>query len=254
VVCLSVSIKVQSPTLKFKVIAFYTGEHDPAHISFVREANRWFPNMGTEHGFAYEATTNWSRLDAGCLANHQVVLFLDSRPADPAPRRAFQQYMEHGGAWMGFHFAGFALNGSACPQYWNWYHDQLLGAGDYAGNTWRPTSAVLRGEDRNHPATRHLPETFKSAPNEWYRWSNDLRTNAEVRILVSIDVGSFPLGTGPKPNEIWHRGYYPGVWTNRKYKMLSVNMRHNGAWTMNINATTPAKRCHLPLARRFRID
>ena len=28
----------------FKVIAFYTGKNDLAHISFVNEANKWFPN------------------------------------------------------------------------------------------------------------------------------------------------------------------------------------------------------------------
>jgi len=27
---------------------------------------------------------------------------------------------------------------------------------------------------------------------------------------------SFPLGTGPKPYEIWHSGYYPVVWTNKR--------------------------------------
>jgi hypothetical protein len=31
--------------LKFKVIAFYTAKNDQAHISFVHEANRWFPEM-----------------------------------------------------------------------------------------------------------------------------------------------------------------------------------------------------------------
>ena len=28
---------------KFRVIAFYTAKNDKAHISFVHEANRWFP-------------------------------------------------------------------------------------------------------------------------------------------------------------------------------------------------------------------
>ena len=38
---------------------------------------------------------------------------------------------------------------------------------------------------------------------------------------------SFPLGTGPKPHEIWHEGYYPVVWTNTRYRMLYLNMGHN---------------------------
>jgi hypothetical protein len=45
--------------------------------------------------------------------------------------------------------------------------------------------------------------------------------------LLSIDSSSFPLGTGPKPHEIWRSGYYPVVWTNTKYKMIYFNMGHN---------------------------
>ena len=221
------SVHAQSHAPTFKVIAFYTGREDLAHISFVHEANRWFPQMAAKYNFTYETTTNWSSLNADFLSHYQVVLFLDTRPEDPAQRLAFQKYMEHGGAWMGFHFSGFALTPSAYPQNWDWYHEQFLGSGEYVSNTWRPTSAVLRVEDANHPATRNLPETFKSAPNEWYRWSNDLRTNADIKILLSIDPTSFPLGTGPKPYEIWHSGYYPVVWTNTKYRMIYFNMGHN---------------------------
>jgi hypothetical protein len=226
--CLGVSSRAAQPLApKFKVVAFYTGKDDLAHISFVEEANRWFPKMAAKYDFSYDATTNWNELNTEFLSHYQVVLFLDTRPEVPAQQRAFQQYMENGGAWMGFHFAAFALAGSAYPQNWDWYHQQFLGSGEYVSNTWRPTSAVLRAEDRQHPATRHLPEVFKSAPNEWYRWSNDLRTNASIKILLSIDPASFPLGTGPKLHEIWHEGYYPVVWTNTKYTMLYVNMGHN---------------------------
>ncbi|MEP6747731.1 MAG: ThuA domain-containing protein, partial [Bacteroidota bacterium] len=140
---------------------------------------------------------------------------------------AFQQYMEHGGAWMGFHFAGFALTPSAYPQNWNWYHNDFIGAGQYKGNTWRPTSAILSVEDSSTPATKRLPHTFKSSPNEWYSWEKDLRKNDSIKILLAIDSSSFPLGTGPKLYEIWHSGYYPVVWTNKYYKMIYFNMGHN---------------------------
>jgi hypothetical protein len=219
-------LEAETPT-SFKVIAFYTGKNDLAHISFVNEANKWFPKTASQHYFTYDTTTNWDNLNPEFLSHYQVVLFLDTRPEKPAQREAFQKYMEHGGAWMGFHFAGFALTPSDVPQNWTWYHDEFLGSGEYVGNTWRPTSAVLRVEDTNNPATKHLPTTFQSAPNEWYRWKNDLRTNSDIKILLSIDSTSFPLGTGPKQYEIWHSGYFPVVWTNRKYKMIYVNMGHN---------------------------
>ena len=212
---------------RFRVIAFYTAKNDQAHISFVHEANKWFPEMAAKYHFSYDSTNNWQNLNASFLSKYQVVIFLDTRPEDAAQRAAFQQYMEHGGGWIGFHFAAFALTPSDVPQNWNWYHNTFLGSGSYGSNTWRPTSAVLRVEDHRHPATRNLPDTFSAAPNEWYRWSNDLRKNPDIKILLSVDSSSFPLGTGPKPYEIWHSGYYPVVWTNKKYKMLYLNMGHN---------------------------
>jgi uncharacterized protein len=211
----------------FKVIAFYTAKNDAAHISFVHEANRWFSEKSAQYHFRYDSTNNWSLLNTRFLSKYQVVIFLDTRPEDSSQRAAFENYMRRGGAWMGFHFAGFALTPSSYPQNWNWYHNDFLGSGQYEGNTWRPTAAVLRVENRSHPVTRHLLLTFKSAPNEWYKWEKDLRQNPDIDILVSIDSTSFPLGTGPKLHEIWHNGYYPVVWTNKKYRMLYINMGHN---------------------------
>jgi len=219
--------QVQNSSPEFHVIAFYTGRSDQAHISFVREANQWFSRMAGQAHFNYHSTTNWDELNTNVLAGYQVVLFLDTRPEAPQQRETFRHYMESGGAWMGFHFAGFALTPSAVPQNWDWYHNEFLGSGSYVGNTWRPTSAVLRVENAAHPALRHLPATFASAPNEWYKWTNDLRTNSNIKILLSIDPSSFPLGTGPKPHEIWHAGYYPVAWTNQRYRMLYFNMGHN---------------------------
>jgi hypothetical protein len=204
---------------QFKVIAFYTERNDLAHISFVHEANKWFPKMATQNNFVYDSTNDWRKLNTEFLTQYQVVLFLDTRPDMPEQREAFKKYMDNGGAWMGFHFAGFALTPSEFPQNWDWYHNEFIGAGQYASNTWRPTSAILRVEDSNHPAMKDLPTTFKSSPNEWYRWEKDLRNNPDIKILLSIDSTSFPLGTGPKQHEIWHSGYYPVAWTNKKYRM-----------------------------------
>jgi hypothetical protein len=212
---------------KFHAVAFYTGTSDLAHVSFVKEANRWFADLARARNFTYEATTDWTNLNPDFLSRVQVVLFLDTRPEEPAQRDAFKKYMENGGGWIGFHFSGFALTPSKYPQNWDWYHHEFLGAGSYVSNTWRPTSAVLRVEARDHPVTKGLRETIKSAPSEWYRWEKDLRTNPDIRILLSIDPSSFPLGTGPKPHEIWHSGYYPVVWTNTRYRMVYMNMGHN---------------------------
>ena len=212
---------------KFTVIGFYTARLDAAHISFVHEANTWFYEQSRKFNFRYDSTNDWNNLNPTFLSRYDVVIFLDTRPDSAEPRKAFREYMDKGGAWMGFHFAGFALTPSAYPQNWDWYHNEFLGGGQYKGNTWRPTSAMLRVEVKNHPATKGLPAVFKSAPSEWYSWKNDVKSAPNIKILLSIDSLSFPLGTGPKPHEIWHSGYYPVVWTNTKYRMIYFNMGHN---------------------------
>jgi len=217
----------QSNKPAFHVIAFYTEREDQAHISFVHEANRWFPEMAASHHFIYDSTNNWNNLNEEFLSHYQVVIFLDTRPDVPGQRQAFENYMKKGGAWMGFHFAGFALTPSEFPQNWDWYHNEFLGSGSYVSNTWRPTPAVLRVLDKTHPVTNNLPDTFRTSASEWYRWTKDLRSNPQIDILLAIDSTSFPLGTGPKLYEIWHEGFYPVVWTNKNYRMVYFNMGHN---------------------------
>lgn len=221
------SFQVSGQGNRFHVIAFYTAKNDQAHISFVHEANRWFSAQAEKGGFTWESTDNWTQLNSSKLRGVDVVVFLDSRPEDSLQRQAFQHYMENGGGFMGFHFSAFALTPSAYSQNWDWYHNQFLGSGEYRGNTWRPTSAILKVENRKHPAAKHLPAKFKASPNEWYSWKNDLRRNPDIEVLVSVDPASFPLGTGPKLNEIWHSGDFPVVWTNRNFRMIYINMGHN---------------------------
>ncbi|WP_245645504.1 hypothetical protein [Niabella ginsenosidivorans] len=56
-------LPAQFSSAAFKVIAFYTAKNDPAHISFVHEANRWFPKIARQYHFQYDATDNWNNLN-----------------------------------------------------------------------------------------------------------------------------------------------------------------------------------------------
>jgi hypothetical protein len=189
----------------------------------VREANAYFPMVAQANGLDYKPITGWEPLRTITPAPGRVVLFLDNKPTDATLQAAFKAYMDGGGAWMGIHFA--AYNGA--PSDWDWYFNQFLCSGGYNGNTWRPTSANLKIEDTTHPVAQGLGNLLVAAPNEWYRFKVDLRTVPNIKVLFSIDPSSFPLGTGPKPEEIWHSGDYPVIWTNTKYKMLYVNMGHD---------------------------
>ncbi|MFJ2923670.1 ThuA domain-containing protein [Streptomyces massasporeus] len=213
----------------FKVIAFYSGTWDAAHIDFVKEANEWFPRTAAQNDFTYTATTDWNMLANGGVNDYQVVLFLDDAPKTAAQRSGFERYVRAGGGWMGFHVSAFTTDAGS----WPWYYNSFLGSGNFRSNTWGPTTAVLRTEDRTHPATTGLPTTFTSSVSEWYSWSNDLRNNPNIRILASVDPSSFPLGTDP--NQSWYSGSYPILWSNTQYRMLYANFGHNA---MNYDTNT----------------
>src|SRR5271170_2008787 len=82
-------IFAQNKIQDFHVIAFYTGREDLAHISFMHEANRWFPKMAQAYHFTYDSTNNWDNLNEKFLSKYQVVIFLDTRPDNPEQRKAF---------------------------------------------------------------------------------------------------------------------------------------------------------------------
>jgi uncharacterized protein len=211
----------------FHCIAFFTGRNDQAHISFAKEAHQWMTTQARFNNFVYDTTSDWHKLDSTIINRYQLIIFLDTRPPGPEQRKAFESYMNKGGAWIGFHFSAFALSPSDFPQNWDWYHNYFLGSGQYVSNTWRPTAAYLKVENKKHPIAKNIPAIFKSAPNEWYRWEKDLRTNPDIDVILSIDSSSFPLGTGPKQHEIWHKGDFPVVWSNKKFRMVYFNMGHN---------------------------
>jgi Trehalose utilisation len=205
-----------------KVLAFYdVSSGDAAHDAYAKEANTWFPSVAAANGFTYESTSDWTRLNTSNLANYKVIMFLNDLCWDAGQQAALQTYMTAGGGWIGFHVC--AYNDASGPN-WPWYFTTFLGNGQFVSNTWWPTTAILDDEDTTNPITKGFPKTFVSPVNEWYSWQNDLRKNANIKILCSIDSKSFPLGTDP--SQSWTSGYYPVVWTNKNYKMVYSNMGH----------------------------
>ncbi|MDT8915869.1 ThuA domain-containing protein [Amycolatopsis sp. PS_44_ISF1] len=207
----------------FKVLAFYSGTYDAAHISFEKEANTWFPRQAAANGFSYSSTTDWDRLTGITPEQYQVVVFLDDQPQSQAQFQGFQRYMDAGGGFFGFHVS--AYNDDSTPAYANWFHNDFLGTGRFVSNSWGPTAETLKIENRTHPSTVNLPATIQSSVSEWYSWQNDLRRNPDISVLASLDPSTFPVGDDP--SQTWSSGYYPIVWTNKNYKMLYANFGHN---------------------------
>jgi YVTN family beta-propeller protein len=216
--CLAQSPNLPSPpSTQFHVVAFYSSTTEPDHVQFAEGALKFFTALAARSNFTFDSTTDWANLNPSYLKNYQVVLWLNESPTDPGQRLAFQHYIEGGGAWLGFHAAGYNDKDTN----WPWYVD-FLGGAVFHINSWPPLPARLLVDDRTHPATANLPETFVAPANEWYVWKPSPRLNKHVRVLATFDPSNYPLGL----KDVLTGGDLPVVWTNTKYKMIYMNMGH----------------------------
>jgi len=202
---------------RFKALAFYSETTEPDHVQFALDAVKFLGNCAAKEQFTLEATTRWEDLTDERLKDYQLVIWLNESPARPEQRSAFERYMQHGGAWLGFH--GAAYNDKDTN--WPWYVDFLGGAVFYI-NSWPPLPARLSLDDQNHAVTAGISSSFDSPANEWYVWNPSPRLNQNVRVLATLDPSNYPLGF----KDVLTSGDLPAVWSNTKYKMLYMNMGH----------------------------
>src|SRR6266850_1864832 len=201
----------------FKVLAFYSTKVEPDHVLFAQGALKFFSDLAAKSNIAFDSTTNWDDMNDSNLAKYQLVVWLNDEPSKAEQRRAFQKYMENGGAWLGFHVSAYNDKDSN----WPWFVD-FLGGGVFYSNSWPPLPARLSIDDPLLAVTKQLPGSFLSPDNEWYIWKPSPRLNKNVRVLVTLDPSNYPIGF----KDVLASGDLPVVWTNTKYKMLYMNMGH----------------------------
>jgi uncharacterized protein len=201
----------------FRVLAFYSETVEQDHVDFAHQAIPFFQSAGQRDHFEFVSTTNWDDMNAANLAHYQLVLWLDDFPHTPQQRAAFEQYMTHGGGWLGFHIA--AYNDS--DTHWPWFVD-FLGGSIFYGNNWPPLPATVTVDDKTHPIAKDIPASFVSPSNEWYIWKPSPRLNKDVRVLLTLSPANYPIGL----KDVVTGGDLPVVWTNTRYRMLYMNMGH----------------------------
>jgi uncharacterized protein len=199
------------------VLAFYSTNVERDHVDFALQAVKFFGDAAKRDDFQFESTTNWDDLNPERLKDVQIVMCLNDSAHTAQQRAAFEQYMEHGGGWFGFHFAAYNDRGT----HWPWFV-QFLGGAVFYGNNWPPLPALLDVDDKTSPVTRHLPEHFLAPATEWYSWQPDPRASKDVKVFATLDPSNFPLGF----KDTITGGDIPVIWTNTKYRMIYMNMGH----------------------------
>ncbi|HEX4786315.1 MAG TPA: ThuA domain-containing protein [Candidatus Sulfotelmatobacter sp.] len=214
-------IHIASPAFaqqsRFKVLAFYSATAETDHVQFAQTALTFLKERAVTENFTFEATTRWADLNDDNLKTVQLVIWLNESPTGPEQRQAFERYMQRGGAWLGFHAAGYNDERTN----WPWYVD-FLGGAVFHINSWPPLPARILLDDRSHPIAVGIPDAFESPANEWYVWKPSPRLDKDVKVLATFDPANYPIGL----KDVLSSGDLPVVWTNTKYKMLYMNMGH----------------------------
>jgi len=202
-------------TPRFKALLYYSENVEEAHRQFARQAIEFFHRLTYGEGWILDVAT--SLAEAGGLEKYDLVIMPNAAPSAPAERALFQDYMENGGGWLGFHGAGYNDPSTG----WDWFRD-FLGGVRFLCNNWPPQPALVDVEGHDHAITRNLPDQFVAPATEFYQWQPDPRSNPDIRILASLSPRNFPLGL----KDIVFGGDFPVVWSNTRYRMVYINMGH----------------------------
>jgi type 1 glutamine amidotransferase len=215
-VLLSIAAYGQQNPQAPRVLALYSTNVESDHVEFARQAIRFYSELARTKNVQFEAATDWKKLTTDEMRFYRAVLWLNDSPHTPAQRQGFQNYMEAGGGWIGFHVAAYNDNNT----HWPWFVDFLGGAVFYSNN-WPPLPAALT-VDAKSDVTQGLPAHFVASANEWYIWKPSPRLNARVKVILTLDPANYPLGF----KDVLLAGDLPVVWTNTNYNMLYLNMGH----------------------------
>ncbi|MGI4755743.1 MAG: ThuA domain-containing protein [Janthinobacterium lividum] len=216
--CLLLTLVVLSVHAQTRhVLAFYTDKGEKDHVDFAHQAIDFFQKDAAKEHYVWRATQDWNDLLQVSTDTDQLVVWLNDQPHTAAQRSAFERYMDHGGAWLGFHAS--AYNDSST--HWPWFVN-FLGGAVFRNNNWPPLPAILKVEDTNNLVTHQMGTTYTAPANEWYGWYPNPRDNKDVHVLMSLDPGNYPIGL----KDTLTSGDIPVVWTNTRYRMLYVNMGH----------------------------
>jgi type 1 glutamine amidotransferase len=202
---------------RFKALVYYTTHSEEAHVKFAEQGVEFFKRLNYGDGFILHVATDFSQYPYEKLKEYDVVVMLNATPQAKDQRKAFEKYMENGGGWVGFHAAAYNDKNTN----WPWLVN-FLGGGVFYCNNWPPQPVKLITDNTTHAVTKNLPASFIAPESEWYQWNPSPGENKDVEILLSISPDNYPLGI----KDVVNFGDFPIVWTNKKYRMIYLNMGH----------------------------
>jgi type 1 glutamine amidotransferase len=173
--------------IKRPAILVFSKTNGFRHEEAIPAANAMLAQMAKGNGWGYFQTENGATFSPAILARFDAVVFnnVSGDVFTPAQREALRRFLENGGGFVGVHGAGGDFSYD-----WRWYVEDLIGA-QFKGHPMNPQfqAATVRVEDRTHPATRDLPESWRRT-DEWYSFERPPRSPG-YHVLLTLDERSF---------------------------------------------------------------
>jgi len=156
--------------------------------------------LGETNGFDVDATDDSTWFRKKVLKKYAALIFLSptGKVFGPEEEKALQEYIHHGGGFVGIHAA------TDCEYNWQWYGDLV---GGYFKSHPKQQMAKIVVVDKNNAATKDLPETWERL-DEWYNFKY---LNPNLHILLKIDETSYTGGeNGENHPMAWYHDFEGG--------------------------------------------
>jgi len=183
---------------KYRVLVF--SKTAGYHHQSIAEGVPAIQKLGIENKFGVDTTTDSTQFTALNLKKYAAVVFLNTtgNVLGDEEQKAFEQYIQAGGGFVGVHAA------TDTEYDWPWY-GKLAGA--YFLKHPAQQMATLHVVDRKSIATKHLPATW-ARKDEWYNFKD---INPDLKVLIELDESSYTGGTNGEQHPMaWYHSYDGG--------------------------------------------
>lgn len=177
------------------------------HHESIANGNKAIMQLGSQHDFDVDTTTNAEMFNDDSLKKYSAVVFLSTTGdvLDYIQEASFERYIQAGGGYMGIHAA------ADCEYDWGWYGRMVGGYFlDHPGiNDTFPNvqPGVLHVVDKDFIATKGLPAEWKRT-DEFYSYK---KLSKETKVVMTIDEKTYHGGkNGDNHPMAWYHDYDGG--------------------------------------------
>lgn len=199
------------PALKEPAVLIFSKTNGYRDDPQIKAANAALEEIARKMGWSSYVTENAAVFNPQQLSRFKTVVWssVSGDVLTPEQRAAFRSWLENGGGYVALHGSGGDFSYK-----WRWYVDKVIGT-QFIGHTIDPQiqQGTLLVEDRNHPATRHLPAKWVRE-DEWYSFAHSPRGKG-YHVLVSLDENSYaPKSSLSFLPDLRMGKDHPMVWTH----------------------------------------